>query len=57
MSDCIFDVTDINIGKIRVCFRCGRKLKSEESRILGMGKICYQKWQNEQSTKSLFEVR
>ena len=37
-----------------VCFRCGRKLKSEESKILGMGRVCYEKWQQEQNTKPLF---
>ena len=36
-----------------LCFRCGRKLRSEESRKLGMGPVCYRKWQNEQNTKPL----
>lgn len=30
-----------------VCIRCGRKLKSAESRELGFGKTCYKKWQKE----------
>ena len=25
------------------CLRCGRKLKSEESKSLGYGKVCYEK--------------
>lgn len=36
-----------------LCFRCGRKLRSEESQKLGMGPTCYRKWQNEQNTKPL----
>ena len=37
----------------RLCFRCGRKLKSEQSKLLGMGPTCYKKWQNENNTKPL----
>lgn len=28
------------------CLRCGRKLKNPEARVLGYGKICYEKMQN-----------
>ena len=27
----------------KYCLRCGRKLKTEKSRIIGMGKTCLQK--------------
>jgi hypothetical protein len=37
-----------------VCIRCGRKLKTPESRELGFGKVCYAKWQDETLTKPLF---
>lgn len=37
-----------------VCIRCGRKLKNPESRELGFGKVCYEKWQAETLTKPLF---
>lgn len=37
-----------------VCIRCGRKLKSPESRELGFGKVCYKKWQVETLTAPLF---
>ena len=36
-----------------LCFRCGRKLRTEESKKLGMGPTCYRKWKNESSTKPL----
>ena len=35
------------------CLRCGRKLKSEESKMRGYGKICEQKMQS-QSDFALF---
>lgn len=37
-----------------VCIRCGRKLRTEESQIVGMGKICREKAQNHNNRKSLF---
>lgn len=37
-----------------VCIRCGRKLKSAESKELGFGPVCYKKWQTETLTRSLF---
>ena len=38
------------------CLRCGRKLKSEESKKLGFGKICFEKLQHETEAKELFDV-
>lgn len=38
------------------CLRCGRKLKSPESKKLGFGKVCYEKWQHETDAKKLFET-
>ena len=26
------------------CIRCGRKLKTPESKELGFGKVCWEKW-------------
>jgi hypothetical protein len=40
----------------KCCLRCGRKLKSEESKKLGFGKVCWEKWQNETASKKLFEI-
>lgn len=37
------------------CKRCGRKLKTPESQELGMGKVCWKKWQNEHNHKQLFD--
>lgn len=39
------------------CIRCGRKLKNEESKELGFGKICWEKWQSETMSNKLFVVR
>lgn len=36
------------------CLRCGRKLKSEESKQLGFGKICWEKYSKEDKHKQLF---
>ena len=38
------------------CIRCGRKLKNEESKKLGFGKVCWEKWQKENILKPLFET-
>lgn len=41
----------------RNCLRCGRKLKSEESKKLGFGKICWEKHNSESSKfKELFPL-
>lgn len=39
------------------CLRCGRKLKTEESKNLGFGKICWEKYNNEGTTKKLFVMK
>ena len=38
------------------CIRCGRKLKSAESKELGFGKVCYEKWNSELNMKKLFST-
>ncbi len=35
--------------KIETCRRCGRKLKTEKSIKLGFGRVCYQKYLEEQA--------
>lgn len=47
---------NINDNEYKVCLRCGRKLKSENSRKLGFGKVCWEKWQTETQAKKLFEI-
>lgn len=37
-----------------VCKRCGRRLKTEEAILRGMGKICWMKSQTSEEKKSLF---
>lgn len=56
------DMCDLMCGKPeddgnehQYCLRCGRKLKSEESRELGYGTICYKKMLTKnKNIKSLF---
>ena len=43
-----------NTQQTHICRRCGRKLRSEESKQKGMGDTCYKKWQAEQNKKKLF---
>ena len=38
------------------CIRCGRKLTNQASKELGFGKVCYEKWQEENILKPLFRV-
>lgn len=38
------------------CKRCGRKLKTEETIKIGMGKTCWYKYLKEDNHKKLFEV-
>lgn len=38
----------------KYCLRCGRKLKTEENRARGMGKVCWQKYQHTTQRKGLF---
>ena len=39
-----------------VCLRCGRKLKNEESKKLGYGKVCFQKQKAHLIVQALFDV-
>lgn len=39
------------------CLRCHRKLKNEEAKKLGYGKICYQKAHSDSNKKRLFKVK
>ena len=39
-----------------VCLRCGRKLKSDNSKILGYGKVCLQKKRASSVTQALFDI-
>lgn len=41
----------------QTCKRCGKKLKNEESKLLGFGPLCYKRHMAEQSRRPLFEVR
>ena len=38
------------------CIRCGRKLKTDESKERGFGKVCWEKWNKETKNKKLFKV-
>jgi hypothetical protein len=40
----------------KFCRRCGRQLKSEQSRQLGFGRICWEKTKNECTIKPLFKT-
>lgn len=37
------------------CLRCGRKLKTEETRLLGMGKVCAEKSKHD-TRRRLFDA-
>lgn len=36
------------------CIRCGRALRNEESKTVGMGKVCYMKYLSENNHKKLY---
>ena len=38
------------------CLRCGRKLKSESSKELGFGKVCWEKYNSEDNYMELFHI-
>lgn len=38
------------------CLRCHRKLRTEEARKIGYGKICYEKSKTEKPRPTLFKV-
>ena len=42
--------------KYENCLRCGRRLKSEESKELGFGKTCWAKYKAEDNFKQLFSM-
>ena len=42
--------------KYENCLRCGRRLKSEESKELGFGKTCWKKYNAEDNFKELFTM-
>ena len=46
----------MNEIKQTTCKRCGRKLRSPEAIELGMGAICWKKYQQENNHKKLWEV-
>jgi len=41
----------------KTCRRCGRKLKSRESRLVGFGPVCYRKYLESQRKSRLFELK
>lgn len=36
------------------CLRCGRKLRTEDSKLLGFGKVCWEKFNAEDNFQQLF---
>ena len=38
------------------CLRCGRKLKNDEARKIGYGKICFEKSKKINGTKRLWNL-
>jgi len=51
------EVSEVPVGKLYTyCLRCGRKLKSEESRLVGMGKTCLKKRMESKHTIRLIKV-
>lgn len=41
----------------QLCRRCGRKLRSEKAKQLGMGEVCYAKTIQETSRKKLISLQ
>lgn len=39
------------------CLRCNRKLKNEEAKKMGYGKVCLEKMRTQSHTRKLFEVK
>ncbi len=39
-------IQDREIPIVRICKRCGRKLRTEDARERGMGKVCWEKSQH-----------
>lgn len=42
---------------VHLCRRCGRVLKSEESKALGMGPVCYEKVIKDNNCRKLFSMK
>lgn len=49
-------VNQNSLNPTHICRRCGRKLKSEESKQRGFGDVCFQKWLAEGGHKKLFSI-
>lgn len=45
---------DIKLKVYKYCLRCGRLLKSEEAKQIGMGKVCLEKSKKQTIAKPLF---
>lgn len=45
----------MNEIKQTTCKRCGRKLRNSEAIEIGMGAVCWKKYQNENNHKKLWE--
>ena len=43
--------------EVILCRRCGRRLKTDEAKERGMGKICWEKAHTSPTIKPLFEVK
>lgn len=38
------------------CLRCNRKLKTHFAKVIGYGKVCWEKFNSEDNFQKLFEV-
>lgn len=58
--DTLEQMCDLMCGKPEdeheYCLRCGRRLKSQEARMLGYGTVCYKKMQSQKSVPRLFSL-
>lgn len=46
----------IKNADVKYCLRCGRKLKSEQAQLVGMGKICLEKSRQTENRRRLFDA-
>ena len=50
-------IMEVKMQKLHeTCLRCGRKLKTEQSKELGFGKVCWEKYNSENTFKQLFPM-
>ena len=50
-------IMEVKMQKLHeTCLRCGRKLKTEQSKALGFGKVCWEKYNSENTFKQLFPM-